>query len=276
MNFVDPSGQIVRLSHPAKRIVSLVPSLTETLFEIGAGSLVVGISQFCTHPPKGCALLPKVGGTKNPDIAAISKLKPDLILLNAEENRLEDYHQLRTIAPCYVSDVRRVSDVPSLLRDLGRMTSTRTRANEIAFSLESLIATVSYTRTLHCIHAVPVIWHKPIMSASGQTYLSDWLRLAGIANSIHHNPARYPRLKLEDVATLQPEVLIFPSEPFSWKKSDIALILSGLNELNCFPVAVEVDGMATNWFGSRTLISIQRDLPILIQRLNTALKEQKK
>ncbi len=270
MQLIDPCGRIVTIHHPAQRVISLVPSLTETLYGLGAGQQVVGVSNFCTHPPESVKNVPKVGGQKNPDFSKITELQPDLLLLNREENRKEDCERLSAHFPVYVSDVRRVTDVPEMIRDIGRLTDRGSAAEVLAGKIEqAVIHTALDHIPKHCIRVVTLIWHSPLMTANGDTYLSDWLRRAGAANVFQDAAERYPKVTIEQIVEMRPEVIFFPSEPHQWTDEEIKSTMKKIETSGWTAEPVVIDGAAITWYGTRTLTSLQNDLPNLIRRMNT-------
>ncbi|MDK9699189.1 MAG: helical backbone metal receptor [bacterium] len=266
---IDPTGRIVSLQQPAQRIVSLIPSLTETLFAIGAGKRLVGVSNYCIAPANEVQLLPKVGGQKNPDFAKIAELTPDLLLLNREENRLSDYQRLAEKYPVYVSDVRRVSDVPDLLRDLGILTDCYEAAGLLAKRTEDILAQVSLlTRWIKPLRAITLIWHKPLMTTNGDTYLSDMMKRAGFVNPFFDCSVRYPEISIEDIRHATPDWILFPSEPHHWSPEEISGIMQSLTE--CHPEIRfhEIDGEAVTWYGARTAVSLEKSIMEFVERIH--------
>src|SRR5215813_6748406 len=136
MEFHDATGAIVSLAAPPRRIVSLIPSITEILFAVGAGDAVAGCTVYCTQPPEGVATKTRVGGEKNPKLEVIRDLDADLVIANVEENLREHVETLRGWGiPVYVTYPRTVADGIRLVRDLGQVTGAVARAEEMATRL---------------------------------------------------------------------------------------------------------------------------------------------
>src|ERR1700692_1347334 len=196
MQIADDMGFRVELERPPARIVSLVPSWTETLFALGFNSEVVGVTKFCVEPVAAVASIPKVGGTKNPDIAAIVKLKPELVIANAEENRREDVERMRAAGiPVFTTYPRTVPGaVESILR-LGRGVSREPQAaalaKEITLSVSGIEASLGVWSKLRLRVFCP-IWKKPWMSFNADTYAHDVLRMLGYNNVYASAGERYP------------------------------------------------------------------------------------
>src|SRR6202051_2325830 len=196
MQIADDMGFRVELERPPSRIVSLVPSWTETLFARGVNSEVGGVTKFCVEPVAAVASIPKVGGTKNPDIAAIVKLEPELVIANAEENRREDVERLRAAGiPVFTTYPRTVPGaVESILR-LGRVLSREPQAaalaKEITLSVSGIEASLGVWSKLRLRVFCP-IWKKPWMSFNADTYAHDVLRMLGYNNIYASAGERYP------------------------------------------------------------------------------------
>lgn len=252
----DDLGEVVPAEPPANRIVSLVPSLTELLFAIGAGDRIVGVTRFCEQPAAAVALLPKVGGTKNPDGNQILSLRPDLVIANAEENRHADVACLRTAGVrVFVTYPRRVAAVPALLRKLGRLCGCGARAEEMASELEEELAgqPPPVRRRVFC-----PIWKNPWMSMNADTYAHDLLDHCGGENICGSQQQRYPVVSLEEIAAFDPEVVLLPDEPYRFSRRDRAELapLSGTTALRSGAVYF-IDGKALTWFGARTRFALR-------------------
>jgi iron complex transport system substrate-binding protein len=219
-----------------RRVVSLVPSLTETLFALGVGGSVVGITDFCIFP-EGLAL-PRVGGTKNPRVDEIRTLAPDLVHMNFEENVERHARQIETFARVVVTEPKSVDDVAALFAQLGEIHDARERARELRNELE-------HARTFEkkrFTFAVP-IWKKPWMWCGGDTYVSDLVVTAGGINVLADR-TRYPHIELEEVLAMKPDVVFLPDEPYLFTSEDAAGIP---NAFGPFP------GHLFTWHGVRTI-----------------------
>jgi len=227
---------------PPRRVVSLVPSLTETLFELGAGESVVAITDFCIFPP-GLAL-PRVGGTKNPRVDEIRELAPDLVHLNLEENLRRHGEAIEAFVPVFVSEPKSVEDVATLIAQLGEIHHARARAAELVDALRAQLA--SMPRELFTF-ACP-IWKSPWMWCGGDTYVSRLVECAGGRNVLGDR-TRYPQLDLESVQALQPDVIFLPDEPYLFTEDDARKI--GAHAIGPFP------GHLFTWHGSRTILGLR-------------------
>jgi ABC-type Fe3+-hydroxamate transport system substrate-binding protein len=216
---VDATGMAPALGRPARRIVSLIPSTTETLCALGLADALVGITAYCREPAALLAGKTRIGGEKDPDLDKIRSLEPDLVVANVEENRPEDVARLRAWGiPVWVAYPRTVAEAIQMIRDLGRLTGTEERAEAIAAECDALRAEaearLAGRRPVPCFYA---IWRQPWMTVGPDTYIHDMLRLAGGANVFADRPERYPTVTLDEVAARRPEVILLPDEPFRFR-----------------------------------------------------------
>ncbi|MFO7588302.1 MAG: helical backbone metal receptor [Gemmatimonadota bacterium] len=234
------------------RIVSLCPSLTELVFDLGRGADLVGVTKFCVHPADGVASIEKVGGTKNPKVARIVELAPDLVLLNREENRLEDAEALRAGGlRCHVSFPRTVEETAEMVRSIGAALGRAAGAEAIAAEIETRAARVrSGARERSAVRFACLIWRRPWMAAAGDTFIDALLALAGGRNVFVDRPERYAVVSTEDLAAADPDAVLLPSEPFPFRE-DHAAELAGATGLPRERFAL-VDGELLSWHGSRT------------------------
>jgi ABC-type Fe3+-hydroxamate transport system substrate-binding protein len=223
------------------RVVSLVPSVTETLLAWGIGPLAV--TRFCEQPG-----FLTVGGTKDPDVAAIAALQPDLVVMNDEENRREDADALVAAGlSVHVATVRAVGDVDPCLRDLAEAVGvTRSEEERDAFHRIDLESVDSRRRVF-----VPV-WRRPWMTMNADTYGSSVLALLGLANVFADAPTRYPAVSLDEVLELRPDLILLPSEPYPFRERHRAELDSCRAEIRL------VDGRDLFWWGIRTPGALER------------------
>lgn len=235
----DVRGRSFEFRDPPRRVVSLVPSLTETLFDLGAGDCLVAITDFCIFPP-GLAL-PRVGGTKNPRIDEIRALAPDLVHMNLEENLRRHGEAIEEFAPVFVSEPKCVEDVAALLEQLGVIHDRRERAGELAAELRQELASArKRTFSFAC-----AIWKNPWMWCGGDTYVSRLVESAGGTNVLGDRE-RYPHVTPEEVLAQRPDVVFLPDEPYLFTEDDAASI-KGPRVIGPFP------GHLFTWHGSRTI-----------------------
>jgi ABC-type Fe3+-hydroxamate transport system substrate-binding protein len=243
--YTDQLGNTIEVSSFPKRILSLVPSQTELLYDLGLDEAVIGITKFCVHPDSWFRNKTRVGGTKNLDIEKIKQLRPDLIIANKEENVKEQVEVLQQIAPAWVSDVNDLYDALSMIASIGRITGTITKAqaliDNIRNSFTQLPTVISNLST-----ATYLIWKDPYMTVGGDTFISDMMRHAGFVN-VFADKKRYPEITPEDIRHSQCELVMLSSEPYPFKETHISELKSLLPDQK-FIIA---DGEMFSWYGSR-------------------------
>jgi ABC-type Fe3+-hydroxamate transport system substrate-binding protein len=246
----DQLGNTLQVPFPPKRIVSLVPSQTEFLFDIGLSEEIVGITRFCIHPADKVKGKTKIGGTKKFDIEKIKSLQPDLIIGNKEENYESGISELSRYFPVWMSDIYTRGDAFSMMLETGRITGKSMQAAEvvtlIANRLDSFFnACIKWNGEKTCAY---FIWRKPYMVAAGNTFIDSMLQLLGFRN-VFNNLKRYPEIIADDLKLLNPDYIFLSSEPYSFSEKHFA-------EFQAFaPNAkvVLVDGEMFSWYGSRLM-----------------------
>jgi len=235
-----------------RRIVSLCPSITETLVAIGGLSRLVAATRYCVRPQGLLWGLPRIGGTKNPDVARIRDLAPDLVFANQEENRREDVEALRAAGiEVDVSFPRRVAEVPDAVRGWGRRLGEETAAEGLAARIESELSALDGERAPGSFRYACWIWKNPWMTVSNDTYVADLLSLSGGVNVFGSEPERYPVATPEESVARGVSVHLFPSEPYPFREEkhgeEVAKIF-GERARRLF-----VAGDDLSWHGFRTL-----------------------
>jgi ABC-type Fe3+-hydroxamate transport system substrate-binding protein len=230
-----------------------VPSLTEALFALGLGDRVVGVTDWCVHPADAVAELPKLGGTKNPDLPALLGLKPDLVIANREENRRRDVERLAAAGiPVWVTYPRTVREAVALLREVARLGATQEAIRAVVEPVEAALDAAVAARAGPGQRVFCPIWRDPWMSVGPDTYAHDLLALCGGENVFGgRSDRRYPRVRLAEVEAAAPEVVLLPDEPYSFGPVDAA----EMARLD-IPAAHEgrihlIDGTWVSWYGPR-------------------------
>lgn len=231
---------------PYTKIVSLVPSLTELLFSFGLGNFVKGRTRFCIHPVIEVMDVPIIGGTKNPDIAKIKTLQPDIVIANKEENREEDVRELERFTKVVVTEIKTVEEAQDWIKKLGAILGTEDKAEHIlqniGWCLEEKQENYPPKRTAY------MIWREPWMSVGGDTYIHDVMKKYGLVN-VFEEESRYPECDLDELADREPELVLLSSEPFPFKEKHMEEIRRVLPEAE-----IElVDGEWFSWYGSRMI-----------------------
>jgi len=243
--FQDQIGNSIELHSTPKRIISLVPSITEFLSDINLDKEVVGITKFCVHPKTWLKEKAVVGGTKQQHIDQIKDLKPDLIIANKEENTKDYVDQLADICPIYVSEVNDFDSSIEMMLSIGKITDKEDESNRlveyIKKEFDSLSIPNQQTKVAYCI------WKNPWMWAGSANYISNMLELCGFKNVIDIH--RYPEISMDDIINKKPELVFLSSEPFPFKEEHISELKKEYPNTN-FKI---VDGEMFSWYGSRML-----------------------
>lgn len=234
------------------RIVSLCPSLTELVFDLERGADLVGVTRFCIHPAGAVESVEKVGGTKNPKVQRIIELEPDLVLLNAEENRIEDARALQNAGiACHTSFPRTVAETAAMVRSIGSAIDASPGAERIALDIEARERRVrSAALGGETVRFAYLIWLEPIMVAAADTFVDALLGLAGGENVFASREQRYPTVTPAELAEANPATVLLSSEPFPFRDSHA----ENLAEMTGLPRERFrlVDGELLSWHGSRT------------------------
>lgn len=235
-----------------ERIVSLVPSTTETLFALGAGERVAGVTRFCVHPPEARERARVVGGTKNPRVEAVLSLEPDLVLANQEENRKEDVERLREKVPVQVFFPSNVGDAIADIRFLGNLLGERESALALAAEIEQSLAALRAVQWRK-VRFLYFIWRRPYMVAGPGTFIEALLGEAGFVNAAPRDRGRYPEMGSEEIARAGVDVLLLGSEPFPFAEKHRAELM----DLRRDTRALLADGELLSWHGAR----LRRGIP---------------
>jgi len=239
----DQMGNIIRLHQPTSRIISLVPSQTELLFDLGLDEGIVGITRFCIHPKDKCERKEKIGGTKKFNFALIEKLKPDLIIGNKEENYQEGIERLSSRFPVWMSDVNSLRDAYQMIRSVGEIVNKTKEADDIVSEIQTKMRQFSDHSGTRVAY---FIWNKPFMVAGKNTFIDDMLRNFGFVN-VFKDLDRYPEVTLDQIKKACPEAILLSSEPFPFKSKHLNEFKERFPSTNI----KLVDGTMFSWYGSR-------------------------
>jgi ABC-type Fe3+-hydroxamate transport system substrate-binding protein len=252
---VDALGRQIQVPQPVRRVVSLVPSLTDLCFELGAGGRLVGISDVCTEPRGRLDGITRVGGEKRPSLEAIRGLRPDLVLANKEENRRQDVDRLRDSGiAVFVSHPRTVEEGATLCLEVGALLGAGPRARALAAEIRRARAAGRQRGLATPVVAVVFVWRDPFMTISGDTYGHDVLACIGGQNPFAGASQRYPKVTLEAVARQRPRLILLPDEPYAFTERDAEQVRGAI------PGATVVlcPGRPLFWHGPRA-----REIPAL-------------
>ncbi len=234
------------------RIVSLCPSLTELVFALGRGPELVGITDWCVHPKPDVDAVEKVGGTKNPRVARIVELAPDIVLMNDEENRFEDANALQQAGVRISSSLpRTLAETAEMVRSIGAALDARGPAEAIALDIERRAERVrTAALAARPVRFAYLIWRKPWMSVSRDTFASRMLELAGGVNVFGDARSRYPAIEPAALGAADPELVLLCTEPFPFKPEHADELA---RESGVARERIRIaDGEYLSWHGSRT------------------------
>ncbi len=243
-------GNRVEVDFPPRRIVSLVPSQTELLYDLGLNDEVVGITKFCVHPDAWFRTKKRVGGTKTVHIDIVKELQPDLIIANKEENTRAQIEELSALYPTWVSNIQTIDEGLTMIREVGMLVGKEKRANSLAEQIKNGFATLRQAQG-DKTRVAYFIWRKPWMCAGGDTFISDMISQMGWTNVLA-DKMRYPEIKLEELKDKAIDIVLLSSEPYPFKDTHIAEIKAALP----YAEVKLVDGEMMSWYGSRMALSV--------------------
>jgi ABC-type Fe3+-hydroxamate transport system substrate-binding protein len=252
-NFTDQLNRIVTINYPPKRIISIVPSQTELLFDLGLDEEVIGLTKFCIHPEKQFKAKTKIGGTKKLNMELIRSLKPDLIIGNKEENDQEQVEALMQEFPVWMSDISTLEGALVAIGQIGALVNREPEAAYLQHLIEAGFRDLQVLALQNGIHQkmAYLIWKDPYMLAGRNTFINDLLARNGLHNVVEQE--RYPELTLNELALLKPELIFLSSEPYPFQEKhveEIGSVIAGAK-------VMRVDGEMFSWYGSRLVKAVQ-------------------
>jgi len=254
----DARGAIIPL-RPYRRVVSLVPSLTETVFGLGRGDCLIGRTIYCTEPREKVGQISSYGGTKNPDLDGILAAAPDLVLACVEENKPE---HLATLAdagvPVFAVMPRSLDDVAGLLRDFGRLLAARDATGRALSDLAAArLAAGQYRQTAspEALRAVTLIWKNPWMAAGSGNHIDAMMQELGLVNVVSQRDG-YFEVALENLVQENLDLVLLPDEPFPFTHHD-SWSMAAADVVASRQRAVLLDGKMLSWYGTRTARSLR-------------------
>lgn len=253
MTLVDQLNRTLQINRTPKRIVSLVPSQTELLFDLGLESSIVGITKFCVHPHHFISNKSLVGGTKQVHLDKIHALDPDIILCNKEENTQEMIEALEKIAPVHISDIYTIEDCLELISMYGTLFTVKSQAEELITAIKNeQLKFQDFIKKQPKLKTVYFIWKNPWMIAANHTFINTLMSEAKFENYFQ-NLDRYPEIDLENDIDSNVEVIMLSTEPFPFKYEYVEAMKIK------FPNAkvLLVDGELFSWYGSRLAKSFE-------------------
>lgn len=287
MLFTNLRVLLAETGQSPRRIVSLVPSYTESLFDLGLGERVVGVTDFCVHPGKDLVSMTRVGGPKNPSLEVISSLQPDLVLANQEENDESSVRMLaQTGIPVWVSFPKTVNDALAFLFSLSTISPSRQALIKLTLLQDSLeLAQKTAGPSLR--YFIPIWQGKTgdqqhwYMTFNGDTYPSNLLACFGGINCFENRDRRYPLsadldgsasaeeaqgrdtrypcLSVDEIRSAEPQMILIPDDPYTFSDDDIAFMTEALHDTQAVQTGriYRIDGSLLTWCGSRLGLALQ-------------------
>lgn len=248
--YTDQLGRTIKINQAPKRIISLVPSQTELLFDLGLDEEVIGITKFCVHPAHWFKTKTRVGGTKQLNLEKIKSLQPDLIIGNKEENVREQIEELAKNIPVWISDVNNLHDALDMINSVGEIINKQKRASQVIDKIKTSFVHLQTTSGSYRdkLKACYLIWKDPYMTIGSDTFINDMLQQCDFEN-IFQDQMRYPKISLQQLQDFNCQLLLLSSEPFPFKQKHIEEIKPLLPTTKI----VLVDGEMFSWYGSRLL-----------------------
>lgn len=245
MEFKDQINRTIHLSKTPSRIVSLVPSQTELLVDLGLQSKIVGITKFCVHPKYLRKEITVVGGTKEVHLDKIKKLQPDFIICNKEENTLEMVQGLEIVAPVWVSDIVTIEESIAMIDALGKILVVKPKASKIISEITKEAALFNnFMKDKPSKKVLYLIWKKPYMAAGKNTFIDALLKLNNFENIIIDANSRYPEVDDEQIKSA--DIILLSTEPYPFKNEDVQSFKAMFNK-----EVKLLDGEFFSWYGSR-------------------------
>lgn len=278
-----------------ERVISLVPSVTESLFDLNLGPRLVGITDYCTKPSEGVQTLPRVGGTKNPNLDQIIALRPDLVIMNDEENRLEDAVALQTAGiHVWSTGPRTVAEAINLLWEIMDVFDEPTMVPRIRHIEQVMDFVLLASKNAPTVRTFVPIWRDPWMTINQETYVHDLMAILGLSNvfgererryplqadlgqaephppeKIEGRDTRYPRVSLDEVVAQQPELIFLPTEPYLFEDEDAAIFYELDIPAAHYGTIYRIDGSLLMWHGTRLAYALN-ELPPIVDEVRTLL-----
>ncbi len=286
MHIYDDRRRLLAFPTAPRRVVSLVPSDTLTLADLGCGSALVGRTDYCEVPEALVRGVPSVGGTKNPSVSRILDLAPDLVLANQEENTRKDLEELaQQGVRVYVAFPRRVADGLAHMAKLARIFRVERDPEVVALcraGYHALREAADGASRGAAVATFCPIWMSPLMTIHGDTFISDMLAVAGARNvfadrerryplaadvggaaawsaeKVGARDVRYPRVTMEEVNAREPSLVLLPDEPHPFSEEDAALFLAQPTPAARAGAVVRMSGKDLCWYGSRSVAGVPR------------------
>lgn len=243
--YTDQMNRVIEIPSIPKKIISIVPSQTELLFDLGLDEEIIGITKFCIHPAVKVKRRQKIGGTKKLNISQTKKLNPDLIIGNKEENEKDQIEELMQYFPVWMSDISNLENAIDMIQQVGKLVGREEKAGQMASTIISSFENLKINST--SLKVAYLIWRKPYIVAGQGTFIDNMLKKCGLQNAFELE--RYPEVFPAQIVEANPDLVFLSSEPYPFTDRHItefqALVPNAKIQL--------VDGELFSWYGSRLL-----------------------
>ncbi len=240
----DQMHRTIELNKPLKRIVSIVPSQSELLWDLGLEKELVGITKFCIHPHQMATSVTLVGGTKKLNLDKIRKLQPDIIIANKEENEKSQIEELAKEFPVWISDIHNLDESLQMIEMLGELFDKKEKALELTTTIKSTFQQLNKRTTVNVAYFIS---NEPLMVAGKKTFIDDMLKRCNFENIFLNKDSRYPEISINELQNANPELILLSSEPFPFKEKHVQDYQKHLPNAKI----IIVDGELFSWYGSR-------------------------
>ncbi|MEO5674857.1 MAG: helical backbone metal receptor [Chitinophagales bacterium] len=261
---IDQLGREIQIPVHPRKIISLVPSQTELLFDLGLNEEIMAVTKFCIYPEEKVKSKIRIGGTKNLNIEKIKSLRPDLIIGNKEENDEEQIKELMKEFTVWISDIQTTGEAYAMIDSVGKITGKQKQADRIIKDIRVAIRNFQLSKTDDVFTAAYLIWNEPMMTTGNNTFIHHMLGIAGFKN-VFNDLRRYPEIGIQDLKLRSPQFLLLSSEPFPFSTKHAEEFEKLLSQTKI----LLVDGEMFSWYGSRMVKSISyfEHLHLLIKEL---------
>ena len=246
--FTDQIGRQTQIDNPPEKIVSLVPSITELLFELGLENLLYGRTKFCIYPKDRVAKVETIGGVMGLDYHKIQKIQPDLIIGSKEENGMNEINEINKEYPVWVSNVTNLEDATEMIRSIGEICRISEKAEETIGKINEEFEKLNEIPE-GVIKGAYLVWKNPLYTINENTFIHDMLRRSGIENVFADKEEAYPKILEKEIQDRKPDYIFLPSEPYNFTEKEAKEFRKK------FPNSEirQVNGEYFSWYGSHLL-----------------------
>lgn len=252
---VDCLGREITLPKNISRIVSLVPSISELIYDLNVEDKLVGVTKFCVHPKYFQIEKTVIGGVQDFDIEKIKELNPDVVFASKDENFEDEIAELEKFVPVYVTDVKNINEAKQMISNFGDLLNRRNEATKILMKIDLQLSDLSkITDDLLYRSGAYLVWNEPWVAAGKETFVDSMLKLIKVDNVFSNLNERYPMVTGANIHLGNPDIVMLPTEPFKFEDQQAMEISAHTHDAATF----FVDGEVFAWYGSRLVKSIDQ------------------